>query len=197
MSYTRTTWEDFPSTATAITAALLNNMESGIFANDSAVTDISSELPTLYRAISWAFDSVFPDYLIYRLHLFPTTTPTLFGTNGYFDLDTTQNNYNYTKDGMILYRNDKMINPDLYHFHEIVNGTVTIDDVTYTSDVTTGVRVQFLNVRFDNTDALDCLLYVKPAGAGGASTVGQTRQILTGTTNGSVAGVSSPAESED
>lgn len=39
MAYTRTTWQDYPNTTTAITAARLNNIEQGVV-NANAVTDV-------------------------------------------------------------------------------------------------------------------------------------------------------------
>ena len=40
MSYTPQTWEDLPSTNTPITASRLNHIESGISANDTAISNL-------------------------------------------------------------------------------------------------------------------------------------------------------------
>lgn len=163
MSYTKTEWEDFPSTVTAVTAAKLNNIENGIYGLDVNVSNIKSKLSDIYEAISWAFVSVFPEFTVRRIMLSPTTTPTIMGTGGYFDIDTTQyDGFDYTVDGMLLYQNDNLIESSGYYFIPIVNGSVVIGDETYVSDVTTGVRVKFVNVTFDNTDMLYVYLYVKP-----------------------------------
>jgi len=42
--YTRTTWQDYPNTTTPITAARLNNIESGILGVESSVLSVESQL---------------------------------------------------------------------------------------------------------------------------------------------------------
>lgn len=58
MSYTPTTWADYPDTSTPITAAELNRMEDGITAavKSSTVHTIVSLTQTAYDALS-TYDS--------------------------------------------------------------------------------------------------------------------------------------------
>lgn len=192
MSYTKTNWEDFPSTATAVTAARLNNIENGVYTLDSAMSNVKDVLSDLYEAILYAFVGMFPEYYKYRIMISPTTTPTIMGTGGYFDIDTTQygfydHGFDYTFDGMLLYRNDALIKKVGYNFFPIVNGEVEIGGETYTSSVTTGVRVQFVNVTFDNTDILYVYLFIKPEN--GATAAGVTVGVLSGTDSNSNSGI--------
>ena len=192
MSYTPTEWVDYPSTTTPITAARLNNMEAGIAACDSAVTSLSG----IYSTISWAIIAAFPEITIRRLLLYPTTTPTLLGEGGYFDLDTTQyDDFDYTVDGMLIFRNDKLVDKPGYIFAPIENGVVVIGDNTYTSDVTTGVRVKFINLRLDSTDKLYVELFIKPEGGSAAHPAGEAIHQLDGGTF-TIAGHAEPIATE-
>ena len=42
MTYTKTVWEDLPSTNTPINATNLNNIESGVYTNDTNIGDLSN-----------------------------------------------------------------------------------------------------------------------------------------------------------
>lgn len=42
MAYTKTVWEDLPSTNTPINATNLNNIESGVYTNDTNIGDLSN-----------------------------------------------------------------------------------------------------------------------------------------------------------
>lgn len=53
MSYVKTTWEDFPSTNTPITATRLNNIENGIKGNEESIEDLSDSLSTVATSGSY------------------------------------------------------------------------------------------------------------------------------------------------
>lgn len=135
-------------------AAVTNDMPVAV----ETASDLSDRMAS---NIYWSIISTFPEFTIRRITLSPTTTPTLFSR--YFDLDTTQyDNFDYTWDGVIITKNNKLIEKPAYSYYPIVNGSVTIGEETYTSSITTGVRVIFPGMTFDSTDTLYVQLLIKP-----------------------------------
>ena len=53
MSYTKTNWENLPSTNTPINAARLNNIENGIKGNKESINNLSSSLSTVATSGSY------------------------------------------------------------------------------------------------------------------------------------------------
>lgn len=58
MAYSRTTWENSPSTATPISAALLNNMEQGIVDVDGSISSISGSVTSIAGSVNNTAGSV-------------------------------------------------------------------------------------------------------------------------------------------
>lgn len=58
MAYSRTTWENSPSTATPISAALLNNMEQGIVDVDGSISSISGSVTSISGSVTSIAGSV-------------------------------------------------------------------------------------------------------------------------------------------
>lgn len=158
------------------------------------VTALENSGGGLSTSVGWAFVACFPEWTTLRLILSPKTTPTIMGDSGYFDLDTTQyQNFDYTYDGMLLYRNNRLVEKPAYNFYPIINGQVTIGETTYTSDVTTGVRVKFTGLVLDSTDTLYVELFIKPEGGSAAYPAAEAIQLLNGVT-GSIAANAAPID---
>lgn len=58
MAYSRTTWENSPSTATPISAALLNNIEQGIVDVDGSISSISGSVTSIAGSVTTISGSV-------------------------------------------------------------------------------------------------------------------------------------------
>jgi hypothetical protein len=58
MAYNRTTWENLPSTATPISANLLNNIEQGILDIDGAFSSVSGSVSSVYGSVTSLAGSV-------------------------------------------------------------------------------------------------------------------------------------------
>ncbi len=175
---------------TADIVETVESIEDTLTTLEGNVNSIISELSTIYHTIAWSFVAVFPEFKIHRFTIEARTTPTLFGTNGYFDFETTQyDNFDYTHDGMLIFRNNKLIDKVGYTIASIIDGTVTIGDNTYMSDINSGVRVMFLTTTFDNTDQIHVELFIK-RNENMSSMTGTSIQLGVGVSSGSSQGIS-------
>ena len=155
---------DMPAVVeTASIVDRVSDLEDDVEALEDTVSSIGTSSNKVARDIYWAIISSFPEFTIKRITLRPSTTPTLMGSDGYFDLDPSQyDNFNYEFDGVIMTKNQTLIQKPAYGYYPIVNGSVTIGEETYTSSLTSGVRVKFYGLNFDNTDTLYVQLLIKP-----------------------------------
>ena len=155
---------DMPAVVeTASIVDRVSDLEDDVEALEDTVSSIGTSSNKVASDIYWAIISSFPEFTIKRITLRPSTTPTLMGSDGYFDLDPSQyDNFNYEFDGVIMTKNQTLIQKPAYGYYPIVNGSVTIGEETYTSSLTSGVRVKFYGLNFDNTDTLYVQLLIKP-----------------------------------
>lgn len=113
--------------------------------------------------IYWSIISSFPEVNVRRLSFSVSSTSSLRESDPYVDINTSQyDNFDYTWDGVILMKNQRIIEKPRYYYTPINNYVVIIGEQAYISTIKDGVRISFINTTFANTDTLYAQFLIKP-----------------------------------
>lgn len=113
--------------------------------------------------IYWSIISSFPEVNVRRLSFSVSSTSSLRESDPYVDINTSQyDNFDYTWDGVILMKNQRIIEKPRYYYTPINNYVVIIGEQAYISTIKDGVRISFINTTFANADTLYAQFLIKP-----------------------------------